>query len=363
MIGKKDLNDTLTDDGRNVSGSLGTLSGEAAQQRPLGSRHDVALHSQSFPYVPSKQSTTSPSYYDRPMLKEATWIWSIPTYFYVGGVAGVSAAFGAAAQVFAPESMRSLVTRSRWIGTFGGALSAALLIHDLGRPERFLYMLRVFRPSSPMSMGSWILSIFSTCMGGAAVLPFGPRFLRPLAYPLGLLGGVLGLGLSGYTGVLISQTAVPVWQVSYRTMPVMFLASGTAASAAFLEFCQLNGPELKAVERFGLMGKIIELLAAMILERDASRVARVSKPLKTGFSGFLWQTAKALTVAGILLSVAPGKSRSKRMVSGAIGTAASLCLRFGIFLAGKSSARDARASFEQQRQLPPAVVDAHSMEH
>ena len=228
-------------------------------------------------------------------------------------------------------------------------MSAALLIHDLGRPERFLNMLRVFRPTSPMSMGSWILATFSTCMGGAAVLPLGPRVFRPLAYPLGLLGGVLGLPLSGYTGVLISQTAVPVWQESYRTMPVMFLASGTAATAAFLEFFRFNRPETRAIERFGLIGKITELSSAVVLERDASRIARVGRPLKTGLSGFLWQTAKVLTAAGIILSLAPGKSRGKRIASGIIGTAGSLFLRFGIFYAGKVSARDPRSSFEQQR--------------
>ena len=205
----------IKDDSRNIDPSLGTLSGEAAGQTPLGSKHAVALHSQSYPYIPSHQSSTSPSYYDQPMLKQPVWIWSIPAYFYVGGVAGVSAALSAAAQLFAPSAMRSLILRSRWIATVGGAASAGLLIHDLGRPARFLNMLRVFRVSSPMSMGSWILSGFSTCVGGAAVLPFGPRLFRPLAYPLGLLGGVLGLGLSGYTGVLLSQTAVPVWQESY----------------------------------------------------------------------------------------------------------------------------------------------------
>ncbi len=333
---------------RDIDQTIGTLSGEAAGQR---SGREVALRAQAFPYVPSRQPANGPSYYDRPMLKDPTWIWSIPTYFYVGGVAGVGAALGAAAQLCAPDSMRSLVTRSRWVGAVGGAVSAALLIHDLGRPERFLYMLRVFRVSSPMSMGSWILSAFSTCVGGAAVLPIGPRFFRPLAAPLGFLSGLLGLGLSGYTGVLISQTAVPVWQVSYRIMPVLFLASGTAAAAAFFDFFHLNPQETAAIERFGTMGKITELLAAVALEHNASRVERVARPLKTGFSGFLWQTAKVLTAAGIIISILPGKSRGKRISSGLIGTAASLCLRFGIFYAGKASVRDPRASFEQQRAL------------
>ena len=192
-----DITDKLVDDGRNIDEGLGTLSGEASHQNPLSTKHDRVLHLQAFPYVPSHQSTASPSYYNQPMLKQPTWIWSIPTYFYVGGVAGVSAAFGAAAQLFAPKPMQSLVIRSRWVGTVGGALSAGLLIHDLGRPERFLNMLRVFRPSSPMSMGSWILTIFSSSMGAAAVLPLGPRLFRPLAYSFGVIGGVLGLGLDG----------------------------------------------------------------------------------------------------------------------------------------------------------------------
>ncbi len=339
------------DDGRNIDQRLGTLSGEAATQRPLSTKHDLALHSQAFPYVPSHQSRTSPSYYGYPMLKQPAWIWSIPTYFYVGGMAGVTGTLSAAAQVFAPDSMPSLIAHGRWIATFGGAVSAGLLIHDLGRPKRFLYMLRVFRPTSPMSMGSWILSLFSTCMGGAAVLPLGPRLFRPLAYPLGLLGGVLGLGLSGYTGVLISQTAVPLWQESYRIMPVMFLASGTAAAAAFLQFFRFNRQEDEAIERFGLIGKFTELASAIVLEREASQVARVGRPLKTGLSGFLWQTAKVLTAAGIILSLSPGSGRGKRIISGILGTAGSLFLRFGIFFAGKASARDPRASFEQQRQI------------
>src|SRR3982751_2640572 len=169
------------DDGRNIDPAIGTLSGEAAAQLTLTSKYDVQLHSKSFPYVPSQQDRTSPTYYETPMLKQPVWIWSIPAYFYVGGVAGVGATLGAAVQLVAPQEMRSLVHKSRWVATVGGAVSAGLLIHDLGRPARFLNMLRVFRITSPMSMGSWILSIFSTAAGAAAVLPFGPRIFRPLA--------------------------------------------------------------------------------------------------------------------------------------------------------------------------------------
>jgi formate-dependent nitrite reductase membrane component NrfD len=340
----------LRDDGRNINLKQGRLSGEAASQKPLSTKHDAALHSEAFAQVPSFQyGGDSPTYYDYPVLKQPVWIWSIPLYFYVGGVAGVAATFGAAAQIAAPDKMRSLVVKARWIATIGGAASAVLLIYDLGRPMRFLNMLRVFRVRSPMSMGSWILTGFSTFAGGAAVLPRGPRFLRPLADIFGILAGVLGLGLSGYTGVLISQTAVPVWHRSYRTTPILFLASGAAAAASVFEFVEMNKFERSAVERFGLMGKTLELAASIMLELDASRIERVGRPLKQGLSGFLWQSGKVLTVASAVLSLLPGNSRPKRVTAAVLGTAASLCVRFGLFHAGKSSAMDPRATFEGQR--------------
>jgi formate-dependent nitrite reductase membrane component NrfD len=348
----------VVDDGRNIDPGLGALLGEASHQIPLSPARITELQTKAFPYVPSHQPRESPSYYDHPMLKQPVWIWSIPAYFYVGGVAGVGAMLGAAAQVIAPQAMQSLVTRCRWTATIGGAVSAGLLIHDLGRPSRFLNMLRVFRITSPMSMGSWILSGFSTAAGAAAVLPlmpFGAGLFRPVANLCGVLAGVLGLGLSGYTGVLISQSAVPIWHQAYRTTPMLFLASGTAAAASFLEFFALNEREASTVEWFGLMGKAVELLGSVVLERDALRIERVGRPLKEGFSGFLWQSAKVLTVASAVMSLLPGKSRPKRVIAGILGSGASLCLRFGIFYAGKKSARDPRASFEQQRSTTQRI--------
>lgn len=344
----------MLSDGRNIDAEIGTLDGEAAGQTTLSRQLPSP---QAFPYTPSRYGNGGPTYYETPLLKQPVWIWSVPAYFHVGGVVGVGAALGAAAQLMAPDSMRSLVMKTRRIATAGGALSAALLIHDLGRPERFLNMLRVFRVTSPMSMGSWILTVFSTAAGAATMLPFGPKLFQPMGEVAGVIAGVLGLGLSGYTGVLISQTAVPVWQQAYRTTPVLFLASGTAAAASFLEFVELNPRETAAVKWFGLMGKTVELIAIVAMERDAARIGRVGRPLSQGLSGALWQTAKVLTVAGLILSLAPGRPRGRRMISGVIGTAASLFLRFGLFHAGKSSARDPRATFATQRSRPISGED------
>lgn len=338
------------DDGRNVDLETGSLLGEGSHQKPLASREDVELQSQIFPHVPSRQPGETPAYYGVPMLKEAVWEGTIAAYFYAGGVAGMSATLGSAVQLLGGREMHSLVTKTRWIATVGAAISTVLLIEDLGRPERFLHMLRVFKLSSPMSMGSWILSAFSAAAGASAVLPYGPRIFRPFAGVFGIAAGLLGLPLAAYTGVLLVQTAVPVWK--NRLWSVLALCSGTAAASSFLDLLPLNAKEARAIQIFGLLGECGELLVANEIEKDAAQVERVARPLHDGLTGFLWQSAKALTIASAVISILPGHSRKKRIAAGLLGTAAGISVRFAYFFAGKRSARDPRASFEQQHQIP-----------
>lgn len=342
------------DDGRNVDPNTGLLLGEGSGQKPLSSREDIALQSEIFPYVPSRQPGETPSYYGTPMLKQPVWVWTIALYFYAGGLAGMSATLGSAAQLVGGRDMRHVVMKTRWIATGGAAISTVLLIQDLGRPERFLHMLRVFKLTSPMSMGSWILSAFSAAAGGAAVLPYGPRLFRPLANVCGIFAGLLGLPLAAYTGVLIAQTAVPLWKNPLWS--VLALCSGTAAASSFLEMLPLNAKEARAVEVFGIIGKVGEILMANQIEKEAARVERVARPLHEGLTGLLWQGAKVLTVGSAIVSLAPGHSRKKRVIAGVLGTAAGVCVRFAYFFAGKRSARDPRATFEQQRAIPAQVA-------
>ena len=79
---------------------------------------------------------------------------------------------GAAAQLAGKKEYPALTHRGRWVSTAGGALSTFFLIHDLGRPIRFLYMMRVFRPSSPMNVGAWVLGTFAPMTTASAVIPF-----------------------------------------------------------------------------------------------------------------------------------------------------------------------------------------------
>jgi hypothetical protein len=120
--------------------------------------------------APEQGSSDGLTYYGRPVLKQPTWIWTVPAYFWFGGAAGTSLVLGAVAQVRDREGLAGLVGACRWIGAAGGALGTVALIVDLGRPERFLNMLRVFRPSSPMSVGSWILAGIAPLAAGSAML-------------------------------------------------------------------------------------------------------------------------------------------------------------------------------------------------
>ena len=108
--------------------------------------------------------------------------------------------------------------------------------------------------------------------------------------------------------------------------------------------------EVKIVERFGVLGKVVDLAAMAVVEREAGEVEPVGRPLREGISGALWTAARVLTGASLALSLLPGRWRAKRAAGGLLGTAGALALRFAVFHAGKASARDPRATFRQQRQ-------------
>jgi Polysulphide reductase, NrfD len=327
--------------GRFIDEERGILSGEASHQKS-GARQPAGEPAPEI--IPG-----DPTYYGLPVLKQPVWIWSVPAYLYTGGVAGAAMTLGAVAQVAGGWHLRPLVHRCRWIGAAGGMLSAVFLIHDLGRPERFLYMLRVFRPTSPMSVGSWVLTFFGSLAGAAAVFSRRGGLLGAVGNIAGVAAGVLGMPLASYTSVLLSNSAVPVWQEARRTMPFLFVGSGISAAAAVLDSMPLHHREERVVNTFAVMGGLLELVGMAALERETGAVPRVGRPFRSGASGALWQAAKVLSAASLAVSLIPSKRRATRRIGGALGTLASVCIRFGIFQAGKQSARDPRATFHQQR--------------
>ncbi|HUJ29054.1 MAG TPA: NrfD/PsrC family molybdoenzyme membrane anchor subunit [Myxococcales bacterium] len=339
----------MSHDGRNIDPQIGALLGEGAQQRV--EHHDAPPHG-GYPEGDAPEGT----YYGVPALKEPVWKWYVPAYFYVGGVAGASAAAGAAALLLDRRGMRHLWHPARYVAAGGAVVSAALLIADLGRPARFVNMLRVFRPSSPMNMGSWLLSAFGAC-AAAALLP------GRLGDAGAVGAGIFGVPLTSYTGVLLAGTAVPIWQGARRSLPVLFSASGAAAAASLFDLLPARDRGAVAMHRIGTVAKAAELALSAALELEAARAPRVAIPLRGGASGLLWRASQLCTAASLALSL--GK---RRRISGVLGTLGSLALRFALLAAGRRSARDPRAAFGQQRaqELEPRKADpltAHAEAH
>ncbi|WNG62249.1 formate dehydrogenase [Archangium gephyra] len=349
-------------DGRNIDSRLGELSGEGAQQRVKDT--DEANPSRALlrtrPSL-SGVNAESPSYYGQPAIKEPVWIWSIPLYFYVGGVAGAASVLGVAVEAVGGEGLRKLGYRCRWVGAVGDIVSSGLLIHDLGRPERFLNMLRVFRPTSPMSMGSWAL-VGSGAMNSAAVLFAGRRgWLGRVGDGAAVAAGLLGLPLAGYTAVLLANTAVPVWQATRKSLPLLFTSSAVAGAGSLLELLPHSSHEAKVLHLFSTLGKVGELMAGVAVQHEASGLEVLERPLKQGVSGTLWKAARVCAAASLALGLWPGRTRWMKVAGALLGTAGVITTRFAMFHAGKASARDPQATFQPQREgMGAAEVTGHT---
>ncbi len=208
------------------------------------------------------------SYYGRPILKEPVWTWEIPWYFFLGGIAGASAPLAFAARL---AGNHRLARAALTTGAAALAASPALLVSDLGRPERFHHMLRVFRPTSPMNMGSWLLAALSPPLLGAAAadrLGVAPKLARSAEG----VAAVLGPGLATYTAVLLADTAVPVWHEAGKELPFVF--AGSAAAAAGAAACLLTPPEHAGpARRLAIGGAAAELAAVTVMERRLGELA------------------------------------------------------------------------------------------
>lgn len=283
------------------------------------------------------------SYYGAPIINPPVWAeLDIAGYLFAGGLAGASSILAAGADV---SGRRRMARRCRLCAAGAIGASLAALVHDLGRPARFLNMLRVFKPTSPMSVGVWILVAYTPLAAASTagdVLGVAPRSTRAT----GLGAGVLGAGVASYTAALIADTAVPAWHGGYRELPFLFAGSAAAAGAGY---ALLTAPlaESAPARRMAALGAAAELVAEQLMER---RLGVVAESLHHGIAGKRLRAAKALTAAGAVGAATSRGGRLGAALSGAALLAGSALTRFGLFAAGMQSARDPRYTVEPQRE-------------
>jgi hypothetical protein len=281
------------------------------------------------------------SYYGRPVIKAPVWTWEVPWYLFAGGLAGASSSLGLGARLSGNDRLaRAAFT----VAGAGAAVGVPLLASDLGRPERFLYMLRMFKVTSPLSVGSWILAGLSPAAVGAAVsdrLGIFPRLGRVAEVTAGLLGPALAT----YTGALVADTAVPVWHEAGRELPFVF--AGSAAASAGAAALLLTPPaDAGPARRLVVSGALLELGAGQAMER---RLGELGEPYHQGPAGRLARLAKTCTAAGAGLVAAGGRRRGLAAAGAALVLAGSACERWAVYKAGFQSARDPKYVVGPQR--------------
>ena len=295
------------------------------------------------------------SYYGRPIVKAAVWHHDIAAYLFTGGLAAGSALLAAGGDATGRPALR----RAGRVTSLGALVASTyFLVHDLGRPARFHHMLRVAKPTSPMSMGTWILSAFGAASGVAAVAEAAPLLpgrgvlglARRALPPLGTAGqygaAVAAPALATYTAVLLADTATPSWHAAYPELPFVFAGSALASGAGvglLAAPCDQAGP----ARRLAVVGAAMELYGA---HRVETTKGILSEPYTEGRAGKLLRAGRALTALGVAGAVLGRRSRVVSALSGLSLLTASLATRFGIFDGGIASARDPKYTVVPQKE-------------
>lgn len=303
------------------------------------------------------------SYYGKPVVKAPPWEWPIGVYLFLGGVSGGSALLSLGAQATGNRALR----RSTSISAFGAAAAGSVcLVLDLGRPERLLNMFRVFKVTSPMSIGSWILATFATAASLPALSELDdatgrrvplPKFARKAVHgaagPAGVVAGVLGGPLAGYTAVLLGNTSNPTWNDTKRHLAFVFVSSASAAASGLAMVTtpqQFAGP----ARALGMMAAVSDLVATRVMEENMEPEPR--ETLHKGTPGKLMKASECFIAAGGVGTAisALTKSRWGAVASGLSLLAGSACTRFGVLNAGLEAVKDPITTIGPQKRRAAA---------
>ena len=284
------------------------------------------------------------SYYGKPIVKEPVWKWFVPAYFFAGGAAGGTALLRLGARLTGNEV---LARRASWVNVAAIGISPPLLIADLGRPRRFLNMMRVVKVTSPLSLGTWILSASGATSTAAAYCEYFGVLPR-MKFAAEVVAGAFAPALSTYTAVVISDSVVPVWHDARAELPFEFAASSAAAAGgltAMFTPVASAGP----ARRLGIAGGLLEAATSKAAQRRLGPLA--SEPYRRGKAARLNRLADDVR-ARRRRRHGTSRAAAVRAQSSAarFSRQAPPVQRFAVVEAGRISARDPKYTTLPQRE-------------
>jgi formate-dependent nitrite reductase membrane component NrfD len=321
-----------------------------------------------------KDKPQSAGYYGLPAIHGPHWNWLIIFYFFFGGIAGAAQAIGAIASWRDQRGNHAVVRAARYVSFAAFLPCPALLVFDLGRPERFLHMLRILKLRSPMSVGSWTLVLFgaaATTVVAGQVIEDQPRIApgparalaRRLANPAGPAAAMLGVLLSAYTAVLLAATAVPLWAKRHLLLAPIFVASAMAAAAASIELALTltRTHSGVAARRLATFEGICSAAEVGVIAAWFAALGPTRKPLATGTAAPVFRNlvvgaglAAPLTLRAIRRRLPPPYRAPAEIVAALATLVGGLSLRYAIVVAGAESADDPEATFAFAARKRPA---------
>ncbi len=295
-----------------------------------------------------------PGYYGLPILKRPFWKWEIALYFFFEGVSGSAYVLSTVAGLMDKDRFAGPIRSARVLSFFTMVVCPPLLIMDLGRPERFHHMLRIWKKTSPMNHGAWALTGYGTIASFLTLLAVPAQWI-PLEFAAGALGflqrwmperaiSVLGLPFAltmvSYPGVLLATTANPIWSRSHFLGP-LFGASSMSSGASALTLLNYRSKDHglhRVLGRFEDVAAAVEATAMGLYFGGAKQAAR---PLWKGKQRVLF-FAGALGL-GLLVPALLRRSKSKLLREGLaplLTIAGSVALKWSVTYAGQESALD-----------------------
>jgi protein NrfD len=327
------------------------------QKQMIATRQYVELgarpHSGDGPPPAPARPARPETYYGLPAVKASHYRWPIAGYFFVGGLASAAQFIATVLDLLGSDEDKSVIRTGRYLALLGSLISPILLIVDLETPKRWYNMLRIYRQTSPMSIGSWALTLFGTLSGLVAAgqaaedifrMRFGRQVARLFSLPSALFGGIVSL----YTGTLLAATSTPFWSGAFPFLSSLFASSAastaTAALALSAEVTTAPQGTRRRLTWLATITGATELLFALLIGRRWRRQGADS-PVQEEPIGATWRLGVlglgiSLPLAVHLADLIRGKgSRSSVALASSATLIGGLLLRAVLVFGGNRSAR------------------------